>query len=544
MLTTRRCLQALSRDLLRKYGFRTLILAAAGCSGGDELTAPSRVPARIEKAAGDAQNAPAGTGVETAPAVKVLGRTGEAIAGVRVTFQVVEGGGTVTPAAVVTDASGIAAVSSWTLGPAPGSNQLAASVSGSAVSGNPAIFTATGGVGSANKLVFIVQPTNTIVGARITPPVKVQIQDVAGNPVTSAVDTITIALGSTPNTASLAGVTSVKATNGAATFPDLSVGTGGTGYTLIAQGRGLVRATSAAFNVVNGGSTTAITDITPTSSVVGQPYEVTFTVGAVAPASGTPSGTVTVSDGTGATCTGSAPSGSCALTSTSAGAKSVVATYGGDANFAASTSEATSHQVSAAATTVLITSAPATSFFGQPITVQFSVTVNPPGAGTPVGTVTVTYGNAGGCTAPVAAGKCSFTPTAAGTGNLQAVFTPSTPDFSADQSPTVSYAVNRAATTTAVSSNTNPANAGESVTFTAVVAVANGQGTPTGTVTLRDGNTTLANVPLAGNGSATASPSFTAGQHNITAQYSGDNNFAGSTSAVLLQQVNAPVVPP
>jgi hypothetical protein len=158
--------------------------------------------------------------------------------------------------------------------------------------------------------------------------------------------------------------------------------------------------------------------------------------------------------------------------------------------------------------------------------------------------VTVTYGNAGGCTAPVAAGKCSFTPTAAGTGNLQAVFTPSTPDFSADQSPTVSYAVNRAATTTAVSSNTNPANAGESVTFTAVVAVANGQGTPTGTVTLRDGNTTLANVPLAGNGSATASASFTAGQHNITAQYSGDNNFAGSTSAVLLQQVNAPVVPP
>jgi len=528
---------------LARAGSSPLVLAAAACSGGDELAAPSQAPARIEKAAGDAQNASAGTGVETPPAVRVLGRTGGAVAGVRVTFQVVEGGGSVMPAAVETDANGVAAVSSWTLGPAPGPNQLAASVSGSAVSGNPVIFTATGVVGNANKLVFVVQPSNTIVGSPITPPVKVQVQDVAGNPVTSAIDTITVTLGNAPNTASLAGVTSVKAANGTATFPDLSLGTGGTGYTLIAQGRGLVRATSAPFNVVTGGSATAITGISPASSVVGQPYDVTFTVGAVAPASGTPSGTVTVSDGTGATCTASAPSGSCALTSTTAGTKSVVATYGGDANFAASTSEATSHQVNAAHTTVMITNTPATSFFGQPITVQFTVTVNAPGAGTPVGTVTVTYGNAGGCTAPVTAGKCSFTPTAAGTGSLQAVFTPSTPDFVTDQSPTVSYTVNRATTTTAVTSSKNPADEGESVTFTAVVAVANGQGTPTGTVAFRDGDATLATVPLSGNGSATTSSSFTAGQHNITAQYSGDSNFAGSTSAVLQQQVNTPASP-
>ena len=132
---------------------------------------------------------------------------------------------------------------------------------------------------------------------------------------------------------------------------------------------------------------------------------------------------------------------------------------------------------------------------------------------------------------------------AAGTGSLQAVFTPSTADFVTDQSPTVSYTVNRATTTTAVSSSKNPADEGESVTFTAVVAVANGQGTPTGTVAFRDGDATLATVPLSGNGSATTSSSFTAGQHNITAQYSGDSNFAGSTSAVLEQQVNTPASP-
>src|SRR5262245_56880612 len=136
MLTTpARCLQVPSCGLIQ-YAFRTLVLATAACSGGDELAAPSQAPARIEKAAGDGQNASAGTRVETPPAVKVLGRTGGAVAGVRVNFQVVEGGGTVTPAAVETDASGVAAVSSWTLGPVPGPNQLAASVSGSAVSGN------------------------------------------------------------------------------------------------------------------------------------------------------------------------------------------------------------------------------------------------------------------------------------------------------------------------------------------------------------------------------------------------------------------------
>src|SRR5262249_49098536 len=144
----------------------------------------------------------------------------------------------------------------------------------------------------------------------------------------------------------------------------------------------------------------------------------------------------------------------------------------------------------------------------------------------------------------VTAGQCSFTPTAAGTRNLRAIFVPTTADFDGDQSPNVSLTVNPGTTSTALSSSKNPANAGESITFTAVVTVTQGQGTPTGNVIFKDGNNTFATVPLGGNGSAQAATTFSAGQHSITAQYAGDGNFSGSTSPALLQVVNAVNQPP
>jgi VCBS repeat-containing protein len=101
-----------------------------------------------------------------------------------------------------------------------------------------------------------------------------------------------------------------------------------------------------------------------------------------------------------------------------------------------------------------------------------------------------------------------------------------------------------AGTSISVSSGKNPSDAGEAVQFTATVVWPVGSGTPTGTVTFRDGATTFATVPLQANGTASASTTFSAaGQHPITAQYSGDANFGGSTSPALAQQVRdrAPV---
>src|SRR5205823_4827993 len=80
---------------------------------------------------------------------------------------------------------------------------------------------------------------------------------------------------------------------------------------------------------------------------------------------------------------------------------------------------------------------------------------------------------------------------------------------------------------------------GQPVTFTATVAaVAPGAGSPTGTVTFRDGSTTLGSATLT-NGTATlATSGLTAGSHTITVVFGGDTNFSTSTSAALTQTVN------
>src|SRR5207247_11457051 len=50
--------------------------------------------------------------------------------------------------------------------------------------------------------------------------------------------------------------------------------------------------------IVKDNTTTTITSDTPAPSVVGQPYTVTWTVTVARPGSGTPTGTVSVNDGT------------------------------------------------------------------------------------------------------------------------------------------------------------------------------------------------------------------------------------------------------
>ena len=97
----------------------------------------------ITNAAGDDQLAPAGTAVVINPAVRITDEHGAPVAGVTVTFSVVSGGGSITSASQVTDANGIATVGSWTLGPAPGVNELQASFDTGASKGYT-VFVATG----------------------------------------------------------------------------------------------------------------------------------------------------------------------------------------------------------------------------------------------------------------------------------------------------------------------------------------------------------------------------------------------------------------
>ncbi|MFC4820850.1 Ig-like domain repeat protein [Dokdonella ginsengisoli] len=80
-------------------------------------------------------------------------------------------------------------------------------------------------------------------------------------------------------------------------------------------------------------ATTAIALSAPAGSLIGAPVAVDVTLGVIAPGAGTPSGTVTVSDGE-VSCTYALDTAAgCSLTPAAAGARSLVATYSGDANF-------------------------------------------------------------------------------------------------------------------------------------------------------------------------------------------------------------------
>src|SRR5204863_158434 len=113
------------------------------------------------------------------------------------------------------------------------------------------------------------------------------------------------------------------------------------------------------------------------------------------------------------------------------------------------------------------------------------------------------------------------------------------PSFLGSTSPVVNQAVNLLNTSTSLTSTPNPSTTGQTVTLTSTVSpVAPATGVPTGTVTFRDGATSLGVVTLV-NGSASLSIStLAAGSHSLTAVYNGDASFAASTSPTVTQLVN------
>jgi Bacterial Ig-like domain (group 3)/FG-GAP-like repeat/HYDIN/CFA65/VesB-like, Ig-like domain/Abnormal spindle-like microcephaly-assoc'd, ASPM-SPD-2-Hydin len=96
-------------------------------------------------------------------------------------------------------------------------------------------------------------------------------------------------------------------------------------------------------------------------------------------------------------------------------------------------------------------------------------------------------------------------------------------------------------TTTSLVSSPNSSNFAQGVAFTANVTP-KGTGVPTGIVTFLDGATSLGSSSLTGSGVAVVSTSTLAvGTHSITAVYSGDANFAASTSPALSQVVQGAI---
>ena len=106
-----------------------------------------------------------------------------------------------------------------------------------------------------------------------------------------------------------------------------------------------------------------------------------------------------------------------------------------------------------------------------------------------------------------------------------------TSSFAASNSSPIVQTVNKADSSTQLTSSGNPSVVGSTLTLTAhLTAVAPGGGTPSGSVTFIDGTTTLGASVLNGSGVATlVSPQLGTGTHPLTAQYAGGGNHNPST---------------
>jgi hypothetical protein len=284
---------------------------------------------------------------------------------------------------------------------------------------------------------------------------------------------------------------------------------------------------------------------------------VTF-VAFVSPAGGSqskPTGSVTFMDGTTVLGTGNLTlvtnreQATFSTSSLAVGKHSITAIYAANGKFLGSTSRVVSEVIDKATTTTTLSASPTSPVVGQQLTLTTTVAVVKPGAGIPTGTVTFKTGTTtlGTGTLSVVGGKAQTSITIssakAGTFPITEVYH-GDGNFSGSTSTTAGATVQKAATTTTLTSSLNPATSGHSVTFTATLAVVSpGAGKPTGMVTFKAGTTTLGTGTLSTTGGVTKATfsisSLAVGSHSITAVYGGDTNFKASTSAALSEKINA-----
>lgn len=327
------------------------------------------------------------------------------------------------------------------------------------------------------------------------------------------------------------------------------------------------------------GSSTTLT-LTPPSggslSNLTHGQTVTFSAGvsAVAPATGTPTGTVSLVANTGtdgqsvqSVTLNSSGNGSGSTNALPGGTYAVVAQYPGDGTFKSSVSAGTAVTVNPEAskvqlayellspTTGAVTNPNAsTAVFGTPSLLRVNVTSaagdacpnNGPGSnGCPTGSVVLSdNGNSLGTFALNSLGYAEdlAIDLVGGTHSIGASYPGDSSYNPPNPNPTAqTFTVTPAATTTSVSVP-NGGVVGSTVNLYANISAENiySQHAPSGTVTFFSGATELASAPVSGStvsghqASAFASASTTSlahGTSSITAQYSGDASYATSTSS-------------
>jgi len=323
-------------------------------------------------------------------------------------------------------------------------------------------------------------------------------------------------------------------------------------------------------------TTTATASATPT---VDKALIITATVnatGAVVPMTGNVTFTGTVPGCTSFTTAvafsagkGTAQCTASATIDTSGNPYNVTAAYSADPNYADSTSTALGVTMALQTTTTKMTSTAASAKVDEPPTI--TATVAPPTGTTASVTIggSVTFsGTVPGCGAPASvvvpvvfsSGNNNATATCVPTASSMIVGSYSvTGAYSGDAnyknstSTAFSQNVIKENTASVVTSSANPADINSPPTLTATISPGNGDSASVaigGTVAFKDNGTTITGCSaqtvtfdttgLVGVATCTpGSASLTVGSNPITAVYSGDSNYSGSTSPSFAQTINA-----
>ena len=289
---------------------------------------------------------------------------------------------------------------------------------------------------------------------------------------------------------------------------------------------------------IAGTSVTLISSANP--ALTGAPLTLTSTVTGTG-TGGSVTGTVTFEDGTatlGAANVNSAGVATFQVSGLSPGLHSIIAVYGGDGYNSQSSSPVLAENV-VQATTVALTSSQNPSLALDPVT--FTARMANSGSRPPTGTVVFSDGTTvlGNVTLD-ATGTASFAATSMAFGQhpISAAYGGDVVDL-ASVSATMTQSVQLRPTSEVLTASSTSLTGGQQVTLIAVLRFA-GPVAATGNVTFTSNGATLGTTAIDSTGVATFTANLLTNSPTVIATYSGDQVYAGSTSA----QTSITVTPP
>jgi len=392
----------------------------------------------------------------------------------------------------------------------------------------------------------VVTPSTTTPALNATLPVTVTVTPAAVN---TALPTGTVTVSVDGVATAVQTITSANPATASLTLPAMSPGA----HTLTATYSGdtyYANSTSPSVALAVPKVTTSTT-VTPatTTPAGGASLSVSSLIMPSTTVSTLPTGTVSYTlDGVAvssvAVVSGNPASASTTLTSTSLtpGSHALAAVYSGDTNYATSTSPAVTLTVAKSPTTTTVLPSTQTPTAGGSMTVTVNVSSSNPASALPSGIVTLTEDGVAVGSGTLTAGSPStatitLNVVSAGTHVLAATYSGDT-YYTASNSSTVSIIAAKGASVTTVTATPATLTAGSTETLTATVAPALATTgvtyTLTGTVSFYDGVTLLGTATVSSNAATLTGVALKDNvNHTITAVYSGDTNWIGSTSTVL-----------